>query len=253
MKTENSNGANEEVDSREPSRADASVRAAGGWLAIGSALFVAGIAFHPPISPDLGEFMATVAEAPTPWMAAHWASAIALSSFAIAGLIVLTAGSRLTRHWWTMSAWAVLIVGALWVTTAAVVEATVITEAAVAGDTATFEVWQRFAQAHAGAFVALAGAIAVIAGNEARTRSARETTPAWASWIGALAGVAAAVGFVLAVGLGIAAGGPVWLVATIVMGLWTLWFGVALTRSRGVARIRPEPEEPDTGGRDTAH
>lgn len=124
--------------------------------------------------------MATVAGAPTRWTAAHWASAIALSSFAIAGLIVLTAGSRLTRHWGTMSAWAVLIVGALEVTTAA-------------------------------------------------------------------------VGFVLAVGLGIAPGGPVRLVATTVMGPWTLWFGVALTRSRGVARIRPEPEEPDPGGRDTVH
>ena len=83
--------------------------------------------------------MATIAEDPTRWVAAHWASALALSAFAVAGLIVLTAGSQLTRHWWTTMAWALLIVGAVWFTTAAVSEATVVTAAAVTGDTATLE------------------------------------------------------------------------------------------------------------------
>ena len=203
---------------------------AGVWLAVGSLLLVASLALHPPPSPDPGEFMATIANGPLRWVAAHWIAAMALSSFAIVGLIVLTAGSRLTRNGWTMSAWAVLVVGSLWVTTTAVAEATVITAAAVAGDTATFEAWQLYAEGRAVGFGFLALAIAVIAGNEAR--SPRSVTPAWAAWIGATAGTVAFVGFVvLGLWLGLATGGLIWLVSTIVMSLWTLWFGIALTRS----------------------
>lgn len=203
---------------------------AGAWLAVGSLLFVVSLAIHPPPSPDPGEFMATIADGPTRWVAAHWTAALALSLLAIAGLIVLTAGSRLTQNGWTMTAWAVLVVGALWVTTTAVAEATVITEAAVAGDTATFEAWHLFAEGKALGFGFLALAVTVIAGNEAR--STRAVTPVWASWIGAVAGIAAFVGFVvLGALLGIALGGLVWVASTIVMSLWILWFGVALVRS----------------------
>ncbi|WP_433625554.1 hypothetical protein [Halomicrococcus sp. NG-SE-24] len=205
-------------------------KVAGVWLAVGSLVFVVSLVLHPPLSPDPGEFMATIADGPTRWVAAHWTAAMALTLFAIAGLIVLTAGSRLTQNGWTMTAWAVLVVGALWVTTTAVAEATVITEAAVAGDTATFEAWQLFAEGKAVGFGFLALAVAIIAGNEAR--STRSVIPVWASWIGAAAGVVAFVGFVvLGLLLGIALGGPVWIASTIVMSLWTLWFGVALGRS----------------------
>lgn len=221
---------------------DTMTRMGGAWLALGSLLLVVGIALHPPPSPDPGEFMATIAQEPTRWMAAHVATAVALSAFAMAGLIVLSAGSRFTRNWWTVSAWAVLIVSALWVTTAAVAEATVITQAAIADDVATFEAWSVFAEAHSAAFGFLALAIAVIAGNE--TRSAHGTTPVWASWIGVVAGVAAVLGFVLGLGLGMAPGGLVWLVSTIVMSLWTLWFGVTVARSGDAASTRPEEPEP---------
>lgn len=131
-----------------------------------------------------------------------------------------------------MTAWAVLIVGALWVTTTAIAEATVITAAAVAGDTATFEAWQLYVEGRALGFGFLAIAIAVIAGNEAR--NTRSVTPEWAAWIGALAGIAAFVGFVV-IGqwLGLPVGGFIWLVSTVVMSLWTLWFGIALIRANG--------------------
>lgn len=221
----------EEIAGQRMKRTSAGTRVAGGWLAVGSVIFVISLLLHPPPSPDPGEFMAAIANAPTQWMLAHWAAALALTIFAIAGLIMLSTASRLSRNWWTMSAWAVLILGAIWVTTTAVAEATVITEAAVAGDTATFEAWQLFAEGWAAAgFGFLAIAIAVIAGNEAR--SARSVTPAWASWIGAIAGIVAFVGFVvLAVLLGIAVGGLIWLISTLVMSLWTFWFGVALVRA----------------------
>lgn len=205
-------------------------RAAGAWLAIGSLLFVVSLVLHPPPSPNPGEFMATIADGPALWVAAHWAAALALSFFVIAGLLMLTAESRLTQNGWTMSAWAVLVVGALWVTTTAVAEATVITEAAVAGDTATFEAWQLFAEGKAIGFGFLALAVAAIAANEAR--SSRSVTPMWAAWISTVAGIAAFVGFVvLGLLLGIAVGGLIWVGSTIVMSLWTLWFGVGLVRS----------------------
>lgn len=218
----------EEIGSRETSHVNGSVRIAGALLAFGSLLFVGGIAIHPPPSSDPGEFMTTISDGPVRWMAAHWATGIALSVFATSGLIVLTAGSRLTKNWWTLTAWSALIVSALLVTTAAMVEATVITDAAVAGDTATFETWQSFAEAYSSAFVLFASAIALIAANEAR--SVRKTTPTWASWVGAIAGIVAVLGFVLGLVVGIGLGGVIWLVSTIALGLWTLWFGASLTR-----------------------
>lgn len=232
----------QETDSRSTPNVDMRIRAGGAWLAMAALAFVVGLLLHSPPSPNPSEFMATIAGAPTQWVAAHWLSAIAASLFVIVGLIILTAESRLTHNWWTLTAWAVLIVGALWIVTAALVEATVSTAAAVEGDTATFETWQLFAEAHAAAFVAVAVPIALIAVNEAR--NGPETTPVWASWIGAAAGVVAGVAFVLVLGIGIAAAGIIWIASTIVMSLWTLWFGVALARSDGLTSTRAVQAEP---------
>ena len=221
----------EERIGRDTSHAETGVRAAGAWLAVGSLVFVVSLALHPRPSPDLGEFMAIIAANSTLWIAVHWAAALALTMLVIAGLLMLTAGSRFTETWWTVSAWAVLIIGALWVTTTAVAEATVIATAAAAGDTATFEAWQIFAEGTALGFGFLVAAVAVIAVTEAR--SVRSITPAWAAWIGAIAAVVAFVAFVvLGLILGIAIGGPIWLISTIVVGLWTLWFGIGLVRSK---------------------
>lgn len=232
----------DETVSQSPSSIDTRIRVGGAWLAIGSLAFVVGLVLHPPPSPNPSEFMATIAGAPTQWMAAHWLSAIAASLFVVVGLIILTAESRLTHNWWTTTAWAVLIVGALWIVTAALAEATVSTAAAVEGDTATFEMWQLFAEAHAAAFVAMAVPLALIAGNEAR--NGPETTPVWASWIGVAAGVVAAVAFVLVLGVGIAVAGILWLASAIVMSLWALWFGVSLARSDGLTSSSAATTEP---------
>lgn len=240
---ENAENSAAERIGEEMSDAATEVRVAGAWLALGSLLLAVSLALHPPPSPNAGEFMTIIAENATLWVAVHWGAALALTMLVIAGLLVLTAGSRLTRTWWTMSAWAVLVVGALWVTTTAVAEATVITAAAAAGDAATFEAWQLFAEGRAVGFGFLVAAVAVIAVDEAR--SALSVTSAWAAWIGVVAAVAAFVGYVvLGLVLGIAIGGPIWLVSTIVMSLWTLWFGAGLARS---GRSSAEPEEAELG------
>lgn len=223
------------------------LRTGGAALAVGSLLLVVGIANHPPPSSDPAAFAATIADAPVRWQAAHVVTAIALFALAVAGLVVLSAGSRLTNHWSTHAAWAVLTLGALWVTTAAIAEATVVTQAAVAGDVAGFETWQLFAEAHATAFVALAAAFAVIAGSEAR--SAAAATPGWAAGVAALAAIVAAGAYSAGVGFGVGVAGPVWLVSTIVLGLWSVWFGVGLARS-----VPPAPSpagESDASGHET--
>lgn len=215
---------------------DTRIRAGGAWLAIGAIAFIASLLLHAEPAPDPAGFMANIAAAPTQWVIAHWLAAIAATLFVIAGLLVLTADSRLTQQWWTVTAWAVVTVGSLWIVSTALIEATVVTAAAVGGDTATFVEWQRFGQALAMAFVALTPAVALIALNEARTGPA--TTPVWASWLGAIAGLVAGVAFALLVGVGVAMAGIVWIPATLVMSVWVGWFGVSLARADGESLVR---------------
>jgi TRAP-type mannitol/chloroaromatic compound transport system permease large subunit len=80
--------------------------------------------------------MKRIAENAAQKVIVHWISAAGLSLFALTGLIVLNAQSRLTDVWWTITAWSALTVGALWAMTTAVVEATVIADAALARNTA---------------------------------------------------------------------------------------------------------------------
>lgn len=224
---------------------DPRIATAGWWLAGASAVFVVSLALHPPPSPDLAEFMTTIANSPTRWVVVHWLAALALTGFAITGLLVLTARSPITRHRVGASGWALLIVGAIWVSTTAVAEATVITAVAVAGDSAMFEVWHLFAEGKAFGFGMLAGAFALIGGTEAM--SDRSITPTWATWIGTAAAVAAFIGFIgLALLLGIAIGSVIWLFSTIVMSLWAIWFGIGLARStpRGDSTRTGELESP---------
>lgn len=218
----------EETVSRLRTGTDTRTRTGGAWLGVGALLLAVGLVLHPPPSAQ-GEFASVIAGGPTRWVAAHVVTAFALFVLTVAALLLTTSDSRLTHSWWTTSAWASLMIAALWITTAAVAEATVVTEAAVAGDTATYEAWQLFAEAHSVAFVPLALAFVVIAGDDARR--AIGVTPAWASWLGAAAGVLALAGYVLGLGLGIGAAGVVWLVASVVMSLWALWFGLTLART----------------------
>lgn len=221
---------------------DTGTRVAGGWLAIASFLLAASLAFHGPIAVDMSARMEAISDGATRWVVVHWAAAAALSCFVIAGLLALTRGGRLTGSWQTISAWAVVTVGALWTLTTAVAEATAVTGAAVSGDAAMFEAWWSFAEGNANGFAVLALAVAVIAGSEARMP--RGATPAWACWTGAVAGIAAFAGWAFGMWLSVRPGSLVWVVSSLVMCLWLLWFGVALMRTgaRVHGRVAGEPE-----------
>ena len=210
--------------------ANRAVQVAGTWLAIASFLIVATLVLHGPIAPDLSDQMRRIAGAPLRWAVAHWIAAAALSLYAVTGLVVLTSGSRLTESWWTITAWAVLPVGALWTMTTAVTEATVVANAAASGAMETFEAWWAFAEGKATGFAFLALAVAVIAGNEAR--SSERATPAWSAWIAMVSGVVSFAGWAVGMWFGVGLGSLIWVASSILMSGWTLWFGVALARSQ---------------------
>lgn len=205
------------------------VRVGGTWLAVASGLMIATLVLHGPIAPDLDDQMMRIAAKPTVWVVAHWIAAAGLSIYAVAGLLVLTSESRLTAGWWTTTAWALLPVTALWTLTTAVAEATAVTDAVNSGNAEMFAAWWAFAEGKATGFAFLALAIAVIAGNEAQSTDG--VTPAWAAWTAMVAGVASFTGWALGMWFGIGVGNLLWLATSILMSVWIVWFGVALTRS----------------------
>lgn len=206
------------------------IQVAGTWLAIASLLMVITFIFHGPVPNTLNDQMQSVAQGAARWSTVHWIAAIALSLFVVTGLMVLTTQSRLTEGWWTMTAWAVLSVGALWTMTTAVAEATVITNAAVAGNMETFQAWWAFSEGKATGFTFVALAIAVIAGNEAQ--SSDRAVPVWSAWVAMVAGLTSFAGWALGVWIGIGLGSLLWVASSLLMTLWTLWFGIALMRSK---------------------
>lgn len=207
---------------------DGRVQVGGAWLAIASLLMIVVLVLHGPIPPFLDDRMARIAGAATRWSVVHWMAAAALSLYAVSSLIVLTSRSRLTAGAWTLTAWAVVCVGALWTITTAVAETTVVARAASSGSQETFAAWWAFAEGRANGFAFLALAVAVIGGGEARRPEG--ATPTWAAWIAVLAGLASFTGWALGIWLGVGVGNLLWVVASILMTLWTLWLGAALAR-----------------------
>ncbi len=212
------------------------VRVGGAWFAAASFLMIAALGLHGPIAPELADQMTRIAARPVAWAVAHWIAAAALSLYAVAGLIVLTSGSRLTDDPRTLTAWAVVPVGALWTLATAVAEATAITNAAIAGSTAQFEAWWSLGEGRANGFAFLTLAVIVIASHDARSPEA--ATPAWSGWIGAMAGAASFAGWAAGMWFGVGPGNLLWVAASILMSGWTLWFGLAVMRraSRAVTR-----------------
>jgi hypothetical protein len=210
-------------------RTNHGVRVGGAWLAVASSLMIVTLLLHGPIAPDLNDQMRMIATGSMQWAVAHWIAAAGLSLFAVAGLLVLTSGSRLTDAWSTSTAWAVVPIAALWTMTTAVAEATAVTDAAVSGDAEMFHAWWAFAEGKATGFAFLALAVAVIAWNDAQ--STEGMTPAWSAWIAMVIAIASFTGWAVGMWLGIAVGNLIWFASSILMSVWIAWFGVALTRA----------------------
>jgi hypothetical protein len=210
-------------------RTNAMVQIGGTWLAIASALMIAVLVLHGPIAPDLAEQMTRIRGMTIRWAVAHWIAAAGLSLHAVAGLIVLSSQSGRTGGWWTTTAWAVIPIAALWTLTTAVAEATVVANAARFGNREVFEAWWAFAEGKATGFSFLALAMAVIAANDAR--SAEPATSVWSARTGMVAGVGSFTGWALGMWFGIGLGNILWVLASILVSAWGVWFGVALARS----------------------
>jgi hypothetical protein len=83
----------------------------------------------------------------------------------------------------------------------------------------------------------MALAFTVIAAGE--LRAAEAATPHWAASVAGLAGAASFAGWVLGSWLDVAFGALIWVVGSVVMCLWLVWFGLSMARIEpGRARIR---------------
>lgn len=206
---------------------------AGAWLAVASVLLAITLVFHGPPAPIVSDQMTVIANSSTRWLTVHWGAAAAFSFFIVASLIVLGAGSRLTEGSWTLSAWAVLPVGALWTLITAVAEATAVTHAAVSGNEALFAAWWTFSEGIANGFAAMALCVAMIAGNEMQT--IERATPKWAAGIAVFVGLTSFTGWALWSWIDLGFGAPIWVASSILMCLWLLWFGTGLMRAETAA------------------
>ena len=200
--------------------------AAGRWLAAGGLLLAVALVFHGPLHPDLEVQMTRIAESAGKWAIVHWTAAAALFCFAVSAAIVLVAQSRLTSTRATLSAWAVVLIGAVCTLATAVTEVTVIADLSAAGDFTQFQAWWSFAEGYANGFAFLALAVATIAWNA--SKDLPDYIPKWSAVVGALAGVASFTGWALGVWANIAPANLVWVVASGIMCLWLVWLGVAL-------------------------
>lgn len=209
------------------------LQVAGGWLAVASVLLAITFIFHGPPEPRIADQMAVIAAGATRWLVVHWLAAVALSFVAVAGLLVLSARSRLTESGWTLSAWAMLPVGSLWTLITAVAEATAVTGAAIAGNEAIFSAWWAFSEGMANGFAALALCVVVIAGNE--MWATERATPAWAAGIAGVAGIVSFVGWALWSWLDLGFAALIWVASSLLMCLWLLWLGVGLAWAAGAS------------------
>lgn len=216
------------------------IRIIGIWLAIASFLMIAVLGFHGPIAPELNVQMQKIADGPMVWSAVHWTAAASLSLYALTGIVVLTSESHIAEDWESLTAWAVLSIGSLWTMITAIAEATVVTNAAVSGTWQTFESWWTFAEGMGNGFAFFALAVAVIARSEAHNHE--RVTPKWSSWIAVIAGISSFSGWVLGMWFDMAPGNFLWLISSIIMSVWILWFGIGLMRSQ-ISQKRSDKDE----------
>lgn len=205
------------------------VKTTGALLAIGAVLIAAGLAVHPPETPDLAAQRAIVAQQAGAWTAAH--AVLTLGTLLVAsGALVALAATRLARGPAGTVGWALVALANLALTPVAGIEATSAVAAAAAGDAATFSALTAVAL---GLLVTMPFALlglVFVAGQETRTGG---VSPMLA-WAGVVLG---ALGFLVAAGtlwLGNAAVAGVFNPVTILALLWLAGYGASVA-TRGEA------------------
>jgi hypothetical protein len=221
------------------------LRLAGIWLAAAALLLLLVLALHGPLHPDLQVQMSRIAESASRWAVVHWIAAASLSSFSIAALLMLLSGSRLTSSGATISAWAVVLLGALWTLTTAVAEATVIAHLAASGDRAQFEAWWSFAEGNGSGIAFFALGVAVVAWNE--VTSEQRLLPKWSAAAGSAVALASFAGWALGVWFDIVPANLMWVLASALMSLWLVWLGLALAGASPGLPDRPAKADRTAG------
>ncbi len=204
-------------------------RVGGIWLSIASILMATALVLHGPIAAELSDQMVRISNHALMWSVAHWLAAAALSLYAGSALLILTSRSSITAGAWRMSAWAVVLLGGLWTLNTAVAEATVLRAAATFESIEMFEGWWAYAEGKANGFSFLVVALAVIAASDARL--APRATPLWAACTAVVAGIGSFTGWALGMWFGVGFGSIIWVISSIIVTLWSAWFGMALARS----------------------
>ncbi|HEV8359064.1 MAG TPA: hypothetical protein VGR28_01270 [Candidatus Thermoplasmatota archaeon] len=114
------------------------LQAAGALLTVGALLLVVGLLAHPAEGATPDAAMTATAQAAPTWRIAHALMTAGALAFAAGSLLVVTAGSRLTATAAGVAGWTVLALASLAFLPVPALEATTATDAAVAGDAATF-------------------------------------------------------------------------------------------------------------------
>lgn len=209
---------------------EAGLKAGGMWLAIGALVFTVGLVLHP-----MEETMDAVADAATIWRASHWFIAAGSLLLVAGAWCVLAAGSRLSSTWVRMTAWTAFAASLLVFIAVPLIEATVATDAAVAGDTATWDSWNSLATGVVNVMFVFSASVIVLAWID--MKSSNWITPKWASTLG----MVGAFGGMLSMALpwfGVTTLG--WLFfGVIVAMLWVAWFGVGVMRPAGMHKLEP--------------
>jgi len=196
---------------------------AGIWLSLGAGLLFVALLLHGAPSADLAVQMERIADGHGRWALVHWSAAVALFLMSGAGFLRLAAPAEPRDPPALQSAWIVVALGALLTCGTAVAEAAVVSEAARVGNAELFRAWWSFSGGMGNGFFAFALAVAAIA------LIGAPQMPRWASFVGAVAGIGSALGWSLGEQMGIEIGGPIWLVSTLAMCLWLVWFGLKNT------------------------
>lgn len=203
------------------------LRAAGIWIAIGALCFVVGLGIHGAQEETTAAQMAAIADSGT-WTLSHWLIGGGMMALAAGAVTMLASGSKWTDGTMSTMAWGAVALFAIPMALGMALEATVVSEAAVAGSTPQYEMWSTVVVAMINALALVLVGLLVVAWDQFRADD--PVTPKWASGIAAVLYLVAFVAFAGSTWFDIAAMMPVAIIGSAIAGLWLLWLGLGMAR-----------------------